>query len=133
MIGLSPRLPLSLSNQGGYAMLKTIVEATKQNLKMLVLTIPGERVMMPSYGIGIKAFLFENDTNTLRSSLRERINKQVRIYMPHVKITGISFDPPVPDMSGVNVPTNSISMEIKYIIVPLQIQNILSLSLENIT
>jgi phage baseplate assembly protein W len=122
MIGLSPRLPLSLSSAGGYTMLETIVEATKQNLKMLLLTVPGERVMMPNYGVGIKAFLFENDVSTVRSALQSRIARQTKLYMPHIKVTSVSFDAPI---------GNSMSMVVEYIIVPLQIQNILSLSVEN--
>ena len=60
MSGLSPRLPLSVSTEDGFTLVQDIRTLVKQNLKMLILTSPGERVMEPDYGVGMKNFLFEN-------------------------------------------------------------------------
>ena len=45
MSSLSVALPLRYSTTDGYEMNKSIKDVLKQNLKMLVLTNPGERVM----------------------------------------------------------------------------------------
>ena len=49
------------------ALTKTMMEVIKQNFKNLVLTNPGERVMLTDFGVGIRRFLFEmnliNDQN----------------------------------------------------------------------
>ena len=58
--GFAPKLNLELNSEdGAYALLKTIPELAKQNLKMIILTSPGERIFEPSFGVGIRRFLFE--------------------------------------------------------------------------
>ena len=53
-------LPLELDDGDGFVMLKKIKNLIRQNLKMILLTDPGERVMEPSFGVGMKRFLFQN-------------------------------------------------------------------------
>jgi len=59
--GLSVKLPLYLDPDDGIGLNKTYRESVKQNFLNLLLTIPGERVMIPRFGVGLKRFLFEND------------------------------------------------------------------------
>ena len=91
MKGYSPKLPLTLDPRDGYRLNKSLHEVIKQNLKMLVLTSPGERVMEPAFGVGIYNFLFELNTQLTRDALRERIIQQAGKYLPFVQIKGISF------------------------------------------
>ena len=93
MKGYSPKLPLSLDPRDGFRLTRTLKEVTSQNLKMLVLTSPGERVMEPAFGVGLYNFLFELEIESTRTRLRERVFEQVGKYMPFVEITGISFSP----------------------------------------
>jgi phage baseplate assembly protein W len=62
MAGLSPKLPLAPDNQDGYALNRTYFEMVQQNLKHIILTNPGERIMDPLFGVGIKKYLFEQNT-----------------------------------------------------------------------
>ena len=58
-VGYAPSLPLSVSKEDGeYALLKTLESVAQQNLKMLFLTCPGERIMDINFGIGIRNYLF---------------------------------------------------------------------------
>ena len=56
--GLSPKLPLTKDPQDGYALNKEYVELVQQNLKMILLTAPGERIMEPEFGVGLRNYLF---------------------------------------------------------------------------
>ena len=81
--GLAARLPLGLSQVfGAYDLLTTYEEVAKQNLKMLVLTSPGERIMDPNFGVGIRQFLFEQETRFLQQEIQQRIIQQVSKYLP---------------------------------------------------
>ena len=64
MQGYSPKLPLAYDStqDGNYALNKTLIDTIRQNLKMLLLTNPGERIMMPNFGVGIRTYLFSEDT-----------------------------------------------------------------------
>lgn len=62
----------------------------KANLLNLFLTDPGERLQNPSFGIGLRRLLFENDINEQR--IKSLIEEQVQIYIPDVIIEGIELD-----------------------------------------
>ena len=83
---LAPSLPLSLDGAYGYKMLTTVRQTTKQNLKCLVLTAQGERMMDPEFGVGIKKYLFENFTPVTVDRIRYNIKQQVSTYMPFISI-----------------------------------------------
>ena len=70
MAGISIKLPLSLDPDDGYKLNKTLKEVARQNLKMLVLTAPGERIMIPEFGVGIRNYLFENMSSDVFSMIR---------------------------------------------------------------
>ena len=94
MIGYSPKLPLAYDRSDGpYLLTKDIKELTKQNLKMLLLTAPGERIMIPNFGVGLKNYLFSQDNGTLRQKLNLEIYKQANLYIPYITITELAFSP----------------------------------------
>lgn len=65
-------------------------DQVRANLINLFLTSPGERLQNPSFGIGLKSLLFENDINEQR--IRALISDQVQVYIPDVIIEGIELD-----------------------------------------
>tara|TARA_A100001391_G_C4933604_1_gene242518 strand:+ start:250 stop:654 length:405 start_codon:yes stop_codon:yes gene_type:complete len=85
--GISVSLPLTYDNvDGPYELNKTLKDVVKQNLKNLVLTSPGERVMLPDFGAGIRRLLFEPNTGQVFSTAKDRITAQVTRYMPFVQL-----------------------------------------------
>jgi len=92
MQGIGPILPLSRDSQFGYYSSNTSYkDQVEQNFKTLVLTAPGERVMNPDFGIGLRHYLFEPKHNVVLK-LKQRINSQIQKYMPYIKINRLLFD-----------------------------------------
>ena len=90
--GISVALPLTYdSADGPYRLNKNLEDVVKQNLKNLLLTNPGERIMLPEYGAGIRRFLFEPHNDVTLESVSETINSSVTSYMPFVEIEKISL------------------------------------------
>lgn len=112
--GLSPKLPLSKDPVDGYRLNKTYKDMIVQNLKMLVLTAPGERIMEPSFGVGLRNYLFLNDTPRIRADISSKIDEQVKKYMPFVEITGIDFN-------QVKGQENSLFVGIRFRIIPIDV------------
>ena len=79
-LGYSAKLPLT-TTVAHYDMINDIYENVKQNFRNLLLTSPGERVMLPDFGVGIKRFLFENDPSFIADELQSIIYDQVDSYM----------------------------------------------------
>jgi phage baseplate assembly protein W len=91
MSALGVALPLELSSIDGFVMIKDIKKLVTQNLKMLILTVPGERVMNPAFGVGVKRFLFSHTGMNIESSIELEIREQVAIYLPSIRINEILF------------------------------------------
>lgn len=85
-IGYSPKLPLRRDTVDGYYKLnKTVGEVVRQNIKMVVLTAPGERMMDPDFGVGARNFLFGTKAETFHN-LKSRIYDQITVYLPQVQL-----------------------------------------------
>jgi hypothetical protein len=133
MSGFTPKIPLHPSSTDGfYALTKNLRENTKQSLKMIVLTTPGERIMNPSFGVGVRQYLFENYTNNLARSFKARLFEQVKKYLPLVEIVDVKFlNSAKEDTSNSSLDPNVLAIEISYAITNLNIYD--SLFIEDIT
>ena len=67
----------------------TTKEQLKSNFLNLLLTVPGERLNHPTYGIGLKGQLFENSIDEI--TLQENINGQLAFWIPEITVTESSL------------------------------------------
>ncbi len=122
--GLAPKLPLVFDNVfGPYGLIEDFSSLAKQNLKMLILTSPGERMMDTDFGVGLKRYLFEQNTVSTYSDIDAEIRKQVQRYLPYIGIDRIDFS--VPENNPDLFPSN-LSVSILFTILPLQTNVILN-------
>ena len=125
--GLSPKLPLKIDTSGGYSLNQTHKEMIHQNLKMLLLTIPGERIMEPRFGVGLKKYLFEQNTTITQGEIEAKINEQLNIYMPFVEVIELLFE---------NIDTNPelrdnyLHIKLEYYIKPLEQVDVVDLDFD---
>ena len=124
--GISPKLPLVYdSTDGPYQLNKTLGQAIKQNLKMLVLTVPGERIFYPDFGVGLQRYLFENVSEDIFSEIAQKISEQVNFYMPTVNLEEITFLTSDDDTS---LALNEVRVSIRYNILPFNQADELSIT-----
>jgi phage baseplate assembly protein W len=86
----------------------------KANLINYLLTNTNERVFNPNFGANLRNILFES-IDTSIEELQDRVQRQVNSLFPEVQIQDLQITP-FPD-------ENSISLEIKYIINILNIED----------
>jgi hypothetical protein len=103
MSSIGVKLPLTLDSGNGFTMNKSMIQEIKQNFKMLLLTEKGERVMNPDYGVGLKRFLFENNTINWQTQVSDTINSQVGTYMPYISIRAINTSPSITNPYQMNI------------------------------
>lgn len=115
--GITLKVPLTVTPEDGhYELLKTYSESVKQNLKMLLLTSQGERIMTPTYGVGLKKYLFELANPATYAVITEIISNQIRLFLPYVRLTNVL----VSDSQSINPENyyinsnNSVSVRIEY-------------------
>ena len=117
MNGYSPEFPLKLDYSGGaYRLTKSYTAMIRQNLKNLLLTAPGERVMDTSFGVGLRSYFFEPMTPMTYNNITENITKQIEKYMPFVEITNLNFH----GGDSLNGTDHVLGVTLSYRVIPLQ-------------
>ena len=122
MATLGVKLPITKDDILGYTMIDDFHTLIRQNLKMLILTNPGERVMIPDFGVGISTYLFENFNETTYSQIENDIREQAAKYLPVVVISRVGFDNSPPD-NGV------LEIYLEYFIPALGIKDLLQFTI----
>jgi phage baseplate assembly protein W len=123
--GYSPKLPLFTDNlDGKYALNKSLRDVVSQNLKNVILTLPGEKIMDPSFGVGLRKFIFEQNRGSVQGDIEAKIRQQVNKYMSYVVLNEVRFNDSVDDIEFNDY---SIVVSVYYYITPLNIQDRLDL------
>ena len=125
--GLAPKLPITRDYEDGITLIKDHVEMVKQNVKMILLTAPGERIMEPDFGVGLMSFLFENNNLQTQSVIESRIKDQINTYMPYIEILELNFE-----NTDVNpeISENYLSIRMEYFIEPLEEVDVIDLDFD---
>jgi len=124
MSGIAVKLPVSRDRQNGISLLQSYEEVAAQNLKMLVLTVPGERMMDPDFGVGARRFLFEQMTEDTFQSFRSRLLQQQQKYLPYLLIQDVDF---VSSLNNPEIDENTLQIKIIYFNKILKTSGVLSL------
>ena len=69
----------------------TTQNAIKNNLINFFLTSPPERYLTPSFGAGLRNFIFEQITTNNLESLKERIQFLINQYFPSVIVSSLEI------------------------------------------
>lgn len=120
MSGFTPRLPLTLGDSPNFQNIQDISGLVQQNLKNLILTAPGERLMDGNFGVGLRRYLFEQNLGVVYGEISAAIENQVERYMPFVEIDELVI---TPDEGNDHL----IHVAIEYFVSPTSEQNILTL------
>tara|TARA_R110000824_G_scaffold234189_1_gene422716 strand:- start:908 stop:1318 length:411 start_codon:yes stop_codon:yes gene_type:complete len=117
---LGVELPLSPSSTDGWQLITSIRPLIRQNLRMIIMTNPGERVMEPLFGVGINSYVFRNFHATTYSEIEFKIKEQVTRYLPAVTIDNIIFDASGQDF-------NKLYMKISYSVPKISVRDVLEI------
>ena len=83
--------------------------------------------MDPRFGVGLKAYLFEqNDSNTY-TTIESNIRKQTAKYLSYIQIDNIEFQ--IPEQNPDLFP-NNLSVSISFTILPLQLSTLLQIDVD---
>ena len=96
--------PFHKSNgvEGWFKSTETTIEAVKNNIKLLLLTTRGERLMQPTLGLNLRRFLFEQFTDESRITIENEIVDTFRTFLPFVEIKDLVIGMEETDAIGKN-------------------------------
>ena len=100
----------SSNSNGVFSTNYTTLTQAKDNLKNLILTKKGERLMNPEFGCDVWLVLFEQmDGDTIESKIETSIVNAVDTWLPYISLTSIVFD-----YDDNDIDTNRISLDIQF-------------------
>ena len=97
-------LPFRKSNgkEGYFASTTTTIEAVKNNIRNLVNTNTGERLMQPNLGLNLRNYMFEQFTDETLLSVQNDIVDTFKVWLPFVEIRDIQVSMNENDSIGKN-------------------------------
>ena len=106
-IGIDYPFHRSLGVEGWFKGTTTTIDAVKINIKMLLKTEKGERLMQPNLGISLQRFLFEQMTQETFNNIQTEIIDAFDFWLPFVEIKDI-------EVSNKSVDSNSIVIDLAF-------------------
>ena len=82
------RFPLGYSSEGFFYKTKTVLEQSKANMRNLLLTSKGERVMQPDFGSRLLDIVFDQGSN-IPTRIEEEIREVVGVQLPYININNV--------------------------------------------
>lgn len=106
-------LPFNNPN-GVFNVSYTNVDQVLSNLKNLLLTQKGERIMQPDFGTDLQYYLFEQITDelTFKEQLLGEIRSALGMWMPYVTISEVDMDVNVRDDGRSIEPNHTIAISL---------------------
>ena len=92
-VRIGVNLPFSRDNKTGwFDQSFTTLDAAKSNLRNLLLTMKGERLMQPNFGTDLIKLVFEQDDGTLVDRIRETIIDAVEFWLPYLNLNTVEVN-----------------------------------------
>jgi phage baseplate assembly protein W len=88
-IGIS--LPLQVGGTGFIQTYNT-TEQIKSNIKNLLLTQKGERILQPEFGSGLHEILFDFNDDDIEGKIENAINEAFELWLPYIVVDSIDIE-----------------------------------------
>lgn len=94
------------------------IQAVKADLMQLLLTNPGERVMMPDFGTPLRKLLFEQNDPTIYDKIRSVIIASISQWEPRIVVTEVEVTDELHQTGAAaelkNANTNSVYVKVNF-------------------
>lgn len=77
------------------------VENIRDSIRIILSTEPGERLMLPEFGAGLKRFLFEPNTTTTHRLIEENILQSLDLWEPRIAVDTVEVTADEQDVQSV--------------------------------
>jgi len=88
----------------------------KSDLIQLILTNPGDRVMLPQFGTALRKYVYEPNTEGTRTAIKNTITDAIATWEPRITIKSITVTDLNETVNGINgINPNGVLVRINYI------------------
>jgi Bacteriophage baseplate protein W len=90
-LGTGPRAPLR-PTAGGAMTYVSGAELVRQSIETILDTEPGERIMLPTFGCGLRRYLMEPNNVATRSAMQRDITDALTTWEQRIRLTGVTVE-----------------------------------------
>ena len=69
------------------------VEKVAESIRLILETEPGERIMRPTFGCGLRRYLMRPNTTATRALIRHDVEQGLAAAEPRIQLTSVTVDP----------------------------------------
>ena len=91
-LGVGVRLPFMPSAGGGLELIHGM-ELVRQSIEIILETEPGERIMLPEFGCGLRRYLMAPNTTSVRASIQADVTQALTLWEPRIRLTDVTVSP----------------------------------------
>jgi uncharacterized protein len=93
-LGVGWSFPPEFNKQANAIGVKMVAdeEDIAESLRVLLSTVPGERIMQPAYGCGLHAMVFETVNESTLTELKDIIERSVLFFEPRITLESVDID-----------------------------------------
>jgi len=84
-------LPIQIGNTAFNQSFKTAEQASS-NIKNLLLTKRGERIMQPNFGSGLQELLFQFNDDALAEKIEDTVTSALENWLPYISVDQIDIE-----------------------------------------
>ncbi|SRR6266545_421735 len=78
-------------------------ENIRQDIRVILLTEPGDRLMLPEFGAGLGRFLFQPNTVATHRLIEERVSRALTLWEPRIRLESVTVDADAADVQSAAV------------------------------
>lgn len=79
------------------------VDSIRESIRVILMTDPGERLMLPAFGAGLRGFLFEPNIPATHRLIQERVDFTLGRWEPRIELVRVVVDADPDDAQQANV------------------------------
>jgi Phage baseplate assembly protein W len=103
-LGCGLRFPIRPDALTGALPQVTGMDRIRQSIEQILDTEPGERIMLPEFGCGLRRYLMEPNTLTTRTAIAKDVEGALARWEPRIQLTEVSVTPgDQPELAWVQV------------------------------
>jgi len=91
-LGRGFRQPVRPERSGSFALIEG-AEVVRQSIETILDTEPGERIMVPTFGCGLRRYLMEPNNVSTRTAMQSDIADALSTWEPRIELTRVAVTP----------------------------------------
>lgn len=93
LLGTGWNFPIAPDSRTGGLRYLNGPDKVRQSIWIVLDTEPGERIMRPSFGCGLRRYLMKPNTSATRALIQHDVERGLSLWEPRIELQGVRVDP----------------------------------------